>query len=713
MIEAILSALARANLAAAAAILLVLLARKPARQMLGARAAYGLWLIPVLAVLAVFAPHPAAPLPSAPALIAPFADTATQMAVVVTAEAPRAMSLVPNLTTVLFVLWLVGVLAASGLLLHRQSRFVVSLGRLEPVPDAKPRRLRAEHAGVGPAVVGAFRPRIVTPSDFETRFAAEERDVVLAHEAVHLANGDARINALAAALQCLAWFNPLVHLGVHALRIDQELACDATVLSRFPSARRLYAEVLLKTQLATQPLPLGCHWPARAAHPLKERIVMLKSPLPSRSRRIAGAVAIGAISLAGAAAAWAAQPAAPATLASPSSATIPGDSDLEPEQARKLAGPNGDYLCKPDANRELHHCRITHGTPWARVATVADVMREYPPQARKSGLTADVLVKCATNRDSNQFEGCAAVTVESPSDRSLSPSSRKAFGDAAIRVLGTYRLKNGGVAPDFTLPSPGYYTIRFSEHPLMPGGPKPEQVTTRAPKELPIPAEAKVVTSPNWAETPAPADFARAYPAKADQDALGGMVTLDCLFAADGRLTACRVASETPPEDGFGAAALKVSSLFRAKLTSLDGTAVAGGRVRIPIRFMAPGRAEDFPTGPTFLVTQPVWTRKPSVADFTRFYPASAAKLGLTANVNLICFIGADGTLPRCGVAKALVDGVPASPGGVEQDFGTATLELAKLFQMEITTRDRMQVAGGLVKIPVRWAPPAQPAAQP
>jgi beta-lactamase regulating signal transducer with metallopeptidase domain len=262
MIVTILSGLARANLAAAAAILLVLVVRKPARRLFGARPAYGLWLIPMLAVLAVFAPHPAAPLPSPPALIAPLADTATQMADVVTAEAPRAMGAVPNLTTVLFGLWLVGALAAAALLLHRQSRFVASLGKLEPVPDAKPRRLRAEHSGVGPAVVGAFRPRIVTPSDFETRFAPDERDVVLAHEAVHLANGDARINALAAAIQCLAWFNPLIHLGVRALRIDQELACDAAVLGRFPAARRLYAEVLLKTQLATQPLPLGCHWPA-------------------------------------------------------------------------------------------------------------------------------------------------------------------------------------------------------------------------------------------------------------------------------------------------------------------------------------------------------------------------------------------------------------------------------------------------------------------
>ena len=38
--------------------------------------------------------------------------------------------------------------------------------------------------------------------------------------------------------------------GARALRIDQELACDQAVVTRKPAQRRLYAEVLLKTQLA-------------------------------------------------------------------------------------------------------------------------------------------------------------------------------------------------------------------------------------------------------------------------------------------------------------------------------------------------------------------------------------------------------------------------------------------------------------------------------
>src|SRR5690606_36008933 len=102
----------------------------------------------------------------------------------------------------------------------------------------------------GPAVAGVLHPRIITPADFEERFEREERKVIIAHETIHLANNDARINAIIALLRCLCWFNPLVHVGAHLMRIDQELACDATVIERHPKSRAIYAAALLKAQLA-------------------------------------------------------------------------------------------------------------------------------------------------------------------------------------------------------------------------------------------------------------------------------------------------------------------------------------------------------------------------------------------------------------------------------------------------------------------------------
>jgi len=288
-----------ANLAASAAILLVLALRKPARAMFGARLAYTLWLLAPLAAFASLLPPrvvdivlPAfeqpAPLAFEPATSAipiqpPAIDT---MAVVSRAEAPL------DAWTIAWLAWLAGAIATLAWQLRNQSRFMA---------DA-----RAGFAG--PAVAGFLKPRIVTPSDFEDRFDKDERNVILAHETIHLDRNDARINALVALLRCLAWFNPLVHLAAHLMRIDQELACDAAVVERHPRAKAVYAAALLKAQLAARPLPLGCYWPARSEHPLTERIEMLKHPGPARSRRIAGAGALVVVAATAGVAAWAAIP---------------------------------------------------------------------------------------------------------------------------------------------------------------------------------------------------------------------------------------------------------------------------------------------------------------------------------------------------------------------------------------------------------------------
>lgn len=100
----------------------------------------------------------------------------------------------------------------------------------------------------------------------------------------------------------------------------------------------------------------------------------------------------------------------------------------------------------------------------------------------------------------------------------------------------------------------------------------------RAPTNLPV------ITVPTWAERPAAADFARYYPAEARAQGVSGQAMLDCIVAADGRLS-CTVVSEEPSGRHFGEAALRVSRHFRMAPETRDGRPTAGGRVRIPIRF--------------------------------------------------------------------------------------------------------------------------------
>jgi len=299
----ILAKLLQVNLAAGAAILLVLVLRKAARSMFGARIAYALWLLAPLAAAASQAPpRPASLLPAPPAAPAALIDAAEQGVSALWGwgtEAAAPVGLDP--LGLALGLWAVGLALMVAWLAWRQAQFLQLLA----------------HGEAGPAVVGFLKPRIVTPSDFEERFDRREQTVVLAHEKIHLARHDARINALVALARCVCWFNPLVHVAAHLMRVDQELACDATVVEHHPKARAPYAQALLKAQLAARPLPLGCYWPAGTEHPLTERIAMLKRSNPSGLRRLSGAAVVVALSAGAGYAAWAAAPATAPAVAAP------------------------------------------------------------------------------------------------------------------------------------------------------------------------------------------------------------------------------------------------------------------------------------------------------------------------------------------------------------------------------------------------------------
>jgi hypothetical protein len=161
---------------------------------------------------------------------------------------------------------------------------------------------------VGPVLVGIWRSRIVLPINFETLYSPEERPLVLAHEEAHKKRFDVLVNAIATVWLCLFWFNPLMYWAVARLRFDQELACDASVLVGLDTGRRRYAEALLKTQLAADSawrMPIGCHW--QSSHPLKERVAMLKHPLPGVLRRLSGVALTFVLIMSGSYVAWAGQ----------------------------------------------------------------------------------------------------------------------------------------------------------------------------------------------------------------------------------------------------------------------------------------------------------------------------------------------------------------------------------------------------------------------
>jgi TonB family protein len=346
MSAAILGALLRANLAGSAAILLILALRRPVRLRFGALAAYLLWLAAALCGLAGLLPPQASTQALAPAVVL--------AAAALRPIAPLTQA--PGLADMLVLAWAAGAAATATLFARRHRRFVRRLGRLEPLRGT-PGVLRSRRPGAGPFVLGGLRPRIVVPADFETRFAAEARRLILVHEGVHLARGDAPINGLVTLIQCLTWFNPLAHLAARRLRVDQEIACDAAVIACHPASRRLYAETLLGAALTPWSVPFGCHWPAAGSHALKERLTMLNLVPASPLRRRLGIALAGLIAAAGAGAVWAANPAPPTLIEKPDWAQKPTLAELVGVQGKAVID------CRVGRDGRLRACSIREQNP--------------------------------------------------------------------------------------------------------------------------------------------------------------------------------------------------------------------------------------------------------------------------------------------------------------------------------------------------------------
>jgi beta-lactamase regulating signal transducer with metallopeptidase domain len=297
MAETTLTALVRINLVASVAIVLVIALRPFVLRWLGGSVAYWFWLVVPIAAAASMLPareaivviQPTANLlveavPAGPGAIVPAPADGTSVRLAATGGVP-----VPAFADLLLVAWLLGAVA----LLVRSIAIT--------------RRLAADPS-IGPALVGVLRPRLVLPPDFSSRFDAEERALILAHEDMHRASGHTIVNALVEVARCACWFNPLAHLAAVRIRADQEIACDAAVIAARPAARRAYGQALLKTQVAPVFLRLGCTWSSRSTRRLAERIATLSRPSLSRRGAIVGASAVAMVSLTLGYTAWAQQP---------------------------------------------------------------------------------------------------------------------------------------------------------------------------------------------------------------------------------------------------------------------------------------------------------------------------------------------------------------------------------------------------------------------
>lgn len=159
--------------------------------------------------------------------------------------------------------WLTGCIALIALALRQHLNLARQLRGLKPVDEPKIRsvlgecknalRIRrkinvlATDALDTPALFGIFRPRLLVPTEMLEQLDERELRLVFLHELTHLKRGDVLVNWAVILLRSVHWFNPLVWLAFKKLRADQELACDAAVMSLLGEPeRRLYGDTLIK-----------------------------------------------------------------------------------------------------------------------------------------------------------------------------------------------------------------------------------------------------------------------------------------------------------------------------------------------------------------------------------------------------------------------------------------------------------------------------------
>lgn len=93
-----------------------------------------------------------------------------------------------------------------------------------------------------------------------------------------------------------------------------------------------------------------------------------------------------------------------------------------------------------------------------------------------------------------------------------------------------------------------------------------------------------LVRNPDWVRQPTPEELRAAFPMEAT--ASTGHALLGCRVAVDQTLTHCSVLREAPPAQGFGQAALGLTTVIRLTPKTYDDEPVAGHPVRIPFTFV-------------------------------------------------------------------------------------------------------------------------------
>ncbi|WP_447591200.1 M56 family metallopeptidase [Stenotrophomonas rhizophila] len=258
------------------------------------------WLVAAQAVLGMVWSSPlelaVLPAPAAPAVQAVVLPAVDASWVAAPAAADAVAIVAPQASlwswpAMLLALWAAGVLV---MLLHslrgyRESRALVrsavdctdaSLQQaLQLAADAHGLRrapaLKISAQIRSPQLIGPWAPVLLLPAREMPAMAADDLDMALTHELVHLQRRDLWWGLLPALAQHLFFFHPLVHLAAREYALAREEACDGAVVAGHGHCRHDYGRLLVQLGVAPRPA-VGVASASPNFRSLKRRLLSLQ-----------------------------------------------------------------------------------------------------------------------------------------------------------------------------------------------------------------------------------------------------------------------------------------------------------------------------------------------------------------------------------------------------------------------------------------------------
>ncbi|WP_312236622.1 M56 family metallopeptidase [Stenotrophomonas sp.] len=126
-----------------------------------------------------------------------------------------------------------------------------------------------------PQLIGPWRPVLLLPARELPTMGADDLDMALTHELIHLQRRDLWWGLLPALAQHVFFFHPLVHLAAREYALAREEACDGAVVAGHGHCRHEYGRLLVQLGVAPRPA-VGVASASPNFRSLKRRLLSLQ-----------------------------------------------------------------------------------------------------------------------------------------------------------------------------------------------------------------------------------------------------------------------------------------------------------------------------------------------------------------------------------------------------------------------------------------------------